>query len=58
MLLWVTLYDVILVFLGANILLDNSNNCKLADFGSSRQIQVCYLLLFLFVIGKKTLDYG
>jgi len=24
---------------GANILLDNSNNCKLADFGSSRQIQ-------------------
>lgn len=35
--------DVIVIFyfyLGANILLDKSDNCKLADFGASRQIQV------------------
>ena len=31
------LFDLLL---GANILLDGCNNCKLADFGASRQIQV------------------
>ena len=36
-------------FLGANILLDKSDNCKLADFGASRQIQVRFAFSGFFL---------